>query len=149
MKIKIAGNQELKDKINSSLKNNKFEIVENNEEFILIKTNDTNSSIIGRLGDEIFLVNPEEVYYFESEGNDVLCKSLDRTCYVREKLYQIELLLYEKNYLRISRSHVINTKMISSIKATSNMRFNIKMRDGNVVTVTRSYYYKFKEHFGI
>ena len=149
MKIKIAGNQEIKDKISTSLNNNKFEIVENNEDYILIKTNTSNSSIIGRLGDEMFLVNPLEVYYFESEGNDVLCISKERTCYVREKLYQIELLLYEKDYLRISRSHVINTKKIVSIKATNNMKFNLKMMDGSIISVTRSYYYKFKEYFGI
>ena len=149
MKIKIAGNQEEKEKVRSSLKNNKFEIVNNNEDYIIIKSITSNSSIIGKLGDEMFLVNPIEVLYFESEGNDVLCISKERTYYVREKLYQIELLLYEENHLRISRSHVINTKMIDSIKATNNMKFNIKMVNGDIVTVTRSYYYKFKDYFGI
>lgn len=149
MKIKIAGNQEEKNEVSISLENNKFEIVDSDEDYILIKSSLSSSSIIGKLGDEMFLVNPLEVLYFESDGNDILCVSEDRTCYIREKLYQVELLLHEKNYIRISRSHVINTKMIHSIKATSNMKFNIKMKNGNLVTVTRSYYYKFKEYFGI
>ena len=149
MKIKIAGNQEEKNKVSISLENNKFEIVDSDEDYILIKSSSPNSSIIGKLGDEIFLVDPLKVMYFESDGNDILCISKDRTCYVREKLYQIELLLHEKKFIRISRSHVINTKMIHSIKATSNMKFNIKMENGNLVTVTRSYYHQFKEYFRI
>lgn len=149
MKIKIAGNQEERNNISIALEKNKFEIVDSNEDYILIKSSLPNSSIIGKIGDEIFLIDPLKVLYFESDGNDILCVSTDRTCYVREKLYQIELLLYEKKYIRISRSHVINTEKIHSIKATSNMRFNIKMKNGNLVTVTRSYYYQFKEYFGI
>ena len=52
-------------------------------------------------------------------------------------------------FLRISNSVVIARNKVKSISPTLSMKFILTMQNGKKVDVTRSYYYIFKEYFGI
>lgn len=51
--------------------------------------------------------------------------------------------------MRISNSVVIAKDKVTSISPTFSMKFVLTMANGQKVDVTRSYYYLFKESFGI
>ena len=149
MRIKILGNAETKQKISESIKNQTIEFVEENEEITILVDYKNKRPILGKVGEDIYILNPEQIIYFESDGNDSLCITKDNSFYVKEKLYQLEADLIEENFLRISRFHVVNIKHIKSIKPSQNLKFDLKMSNEKIVTVTRSYFYIFKEYLGL
>ena len=66
-----------------------------------------------------------------------------------DRLYKIFNQLDPEKFLRISNSVVISRRSVVKITPTLSMKFILTMSDGKNVDVTRSYYYIFKENFGI
>ena len=64
-------------------------------------------------------------------------------------LYRLTARLDPEAFLRISHSVVIARSKVVRIAPTLSMKFILTLRDGRTVDVTRSYYYIFKETFGI
>lgn len=149
MKVKILGDSETVKRIKEELLRENVSIVDLDEDFLIIPSKQNKKPIIGKIGEDIFVLRPEQIIYFESEGNDSICITKDNTYYVKEKLYQLEALLNEDKFLRVSRFHIVNMRQIKSIRSSQNMKFDLKMNNGDIVTVTRSYYYIFKEYLGI
>ncbi len=52
-------------------------------------------------------------------------------------------------FLRVSQSTVVNRPAVREITPTLFMHFILTLSDGRRVDVTRTYYYLFKESFGI
>ena len=148
MKIKILGDKNTIDTIKKNIMDNDIEIVLEDEDFI-IQPSKALDNIIGRNVDNIYIIDPKDVIYFEAEGNDTICVTEDTTCYVKEKIYQLEASFYDKGFVQVSRFHVVNSKKIKSIKPQSNMKFRLFMINKKTIEVTRSYYYIFKENLGI
>ena len=117
--------------------------------YVLINTEHNNKSLIGKLGSDFFIIQYSDILYIEADGNDCVCVTKDNKYYIKEKIYQIEGILYEYRFLRVSRSHVINMSMIKSITPTQNMKFKLTMNNDSLVHVTRSYYFIFKDYLGI
>ena len=65
------------------------------------------------------------------------------------RIYQLEKLLPLDKFIRISNSIIIKKNSIRYIKPALNCRFYLTLTNGDVVDVTRTYYYKFKEFYGI
>lgn len=148
MKIKILGDKLTKEDIIKEFKNQSIEFVEDGEDYVISASINKNK-IIGKLGDTLYIIDPDSVIYFESDGNDTLCITDSSSTYIKEKIYQLEAILYDRGFVRISRSHVININKIKSIKPQSNMKFRLEMSNDRFVFVTRSYYYIFKDFIGI
>jgi len=66
-----------------------------------------------------------------------------------DRLYKIVNLLNPEKFLRISNSVVISKDKVKKISTTLSMKFILTMINGKKVDVTRSYYYIFKDSFGI
>ena len=66
-----------------------------------------------------------------------------------ERLYQLLALLDPEEFLRISNSVVIAKSKVARIAPTLSMKFILTLSNGKKVDVTRSYYYIFKEAFGL
>ena len=67
---------------------------------------------------------------------------------IKEKLYEIETILYEKNFIRINKSQVINKYGIKTIIPSFNSRINLVMKNDDILYVTRVYSSRFKEFIG-
>ena len=147
MKVKIIGNDDAKKRIKEEIQN--IEFVSEGEEYMLIPSIENKKPIIGKIGEDIYILKPTDIIYFESDGNDVIAKTSSKEYYVKDKIYQLEGILSEFGFLRISRFHVVNMAMIKSLKPTDNLRFELTMNNKDKVFVTRSYYYIFKEYIGI
>ena len=91
-----------------------------------------------------------EIVSIESFGREVLAYTVSGAVYqVPDRLYRIAAQLDPEAFLRISHSVVIARSQVVRITPTLSMKFILTLRDGRRVDVTRSYYYIFKEAFGI
>ena len=80
---------------------------------------------------------------------DVLYSVQPKSYQLSERLYKVLDMLDPDQFLRISNSVVIARNKVKSISPTLSMKFILTMQNGKKVDVTRSYYYIFKEYFGI
>lgn len=99
-------------------------------------------------GKRVFLP-VSEIVSIESFGHMVTVYTEQGSYQTGERLYQIAGRLDPEQFLRISNSVIIATNRVRRITPTLSMKFILTLSDGRNVDVTRSYYYIFKEAFGI
>lgn len=92
---------------------------------------------------EIPIVN---LYYVEAVDNRVFLYSAKKTYETKQKLYEIESLLEEKQFLRISKSIIVNLMKIKAIKPALNGRFIAILQNGEEVIISRKYVSTLKDH---
>lgn len=90
----------------------------------------------------------DDIVYIEAFGHDMEVHTSERSYRLTERLYKL-LDALGPEFLRISKSVIIAKDKISSIAPTLSMKFVLTMQNGKKVDVTRSYYYIFKDSFGI
>ncbi len=148
MKIRLMVSEEHFSQIASELIAKGFEI-DDSAELILSEKNVYADRIIGKQGDEIFRLKTSEISHIESFAHDVIAHSGGVEYKISERLRRLEEILNPKEFVRISNSVIVSANHIKSIKPTLGQKFVLTMSDGCKVDVTRSYYYIFKEFFGI
>ena len=57
----------------------------------------------------------------------------------RQRLYELEELLREKHFLRVSKSMLLNLMKISSIKPALNSRFIAVLQTGEEIVISRKF----------
>ena len=107
---------------------------------ILVRETGSNTRVVLPVG---------EIISIETRGRGVEAYTLERAYQTGERLYQLLRDLDPERFLRVSNSSVIARDKVRRITPTLSMRFILTMADGRRVDVTRSYYYMFKEAFGI
>jgi len=91
----------------------------------------------------------EDIVYIESFGHAVEVQTPEKRYQATDRLYRIFSLLDPAKFLRISNSVIIAGNKVKRITPTLSSKFILTMINGKTVDVTRSYYYIFKEYFGI
>lgn len=113
-------------------------------------------------GDYILIPKNKKISAYDSEGivflelHDILYIASDKTSiyiYTPNNQYTSILKLYEyleksNNFIRISKSVIINKNKIKDIKPSMNMKFKVLIHK-TWLEVNRSYYYEFKDEMGI
>ena len=66
----------------------------------------------------------------------------------RKRLYEIENML-SRDYMRISKSIIVNLRKIESVEAVFNGMLLLRMKNGSKEYVSRTYLPKMKEYLGI
>lgn len=148
MKLKLMVSDEKYNKIASELMAKGFEI-NDDAELILTERDFYAKHLIGRRGDEIFRLDTDKISYIESFGHDVVAHSGGEEYRINERLRRLEDILDPKRFLRVSNSVIVAVTEIKSVRPALSQKFTLTMSDGSKVDVTRTYYYIFKEHFGI
>ena len=91
----------------------------------------------------------EDIICIESFGHTVEVRCTDGVYQTTDRLYQLMMLLDQKQFIRISNSVIVNRKQIQHISPTFSQKFILTLKDGTRVDVTRSYYNEFKRIIGI
>lgn len=102
-----------------------------------------------RAGGVRALLPVEEIVSIETLGREVVVYARGRCWQTGERLYRLAARLDPDRFLRVSQSTVVNRAAVREITPTLFMRFILTLSDGRRVDVTRTYYYLFKESFGI
>ena len=148
MKIKLMVSDQRYNEIASELIRNNIEI-DDNADLILSESNYCPTHLIGRKGEEIYRLKTSEITHIESFSHDVIAHSGGDEYKLSECLRKLMELLDPKEFIRISNSVIVSANHIKSIKPALSQKFVLTLTDGSRVDVTRSYYYIFREFFGI
>jgi len=107
------------------------------------------------LGEELYLTGSNEFgqknvesrnfNYFVVDGDDVYGVLGSIRLLIRMKLYEIEEILINKNFIRVSKYCLINIGKIDYIRTALNSKLDLQMKNGDHVEVNRSYLKEFKK----
>lgn len=150
MKIKLAVSQERYAEVERLLTQQGI-TVDADGDYVLTENNRYPDRLMVRDGDsgERVVLPVEDIVLIEAFGHSLSVRTLGKSYGVSQRLYKILGMLEPEKFLRISNSVVIAKDKVTSISPTFSMKFVLTMANGQKVDVTRSYYYLFKESFGI
>lgn len=98
---------------------------------------------------EVCLVNSADVLYFESVDNRMFLYTEDQVMEIKQRLYELELILPDKDFIRISKSQIININKIIALKPEINRTILATMCNGEKLYVSRKYVKPFRELLSI
>lgn len=94
-------------------------------------------------------VNALEVLYFESVDDRVFLYTEDSVMEVKQRLYELENILSEKDFIRISKSQIVNINKIIALKPELNRTILATMCNGEQLYISRKYVKEFRALLGI
>ncbi len=150
MKIKLAVSKQRYPEVEAALTQCGLEIDEN-AEFTLRENNRYPDRLLVKdiISEERVFLSVEDIVLIEAFGHTLEVHTMHKRYQVSDRLYKILELLDPDQFLRISNSVIIAKNKVRSISPTFSMKFLLTMENGKKVDVTRSYYYSFKDCFGI
>ena len=80
-----------------------------------------------------------DIYYFESVDGKTFLYTKDQVYETSYRIYELESMLRPKNFLRVSKSMLLNLMKIRSIQPALNGRFAAVLLSGEEVIISRSY----------
>lgn len=105
--------------------------------------------ITGYVEDKIVKLEPKEIFYFESVDNKVFAYTDKGVYEVRRKLYEIEEDFTHMDFLRISKSSIVNVAKIAYLRPVFNGRFEAKLKNDEKIIISRQYIVDLKKKLGI
>lgn len=84
-------------------------------------------------------VNLLEVLYFESVDNRTFLYTRDDVMEVKQRLYELEIILSDKDFIRISKSQIININKVKSLRPEINRTILATMCNGEQLFISRKY----------
>ncbi|MCM3354139.1 DNA-binding response regulator [Bacillus halotolerans] len=91
------------------------------------------------VGESIVIVDTKDIIFAGTEDGHVHVKTFDVSYSVNDTLVVIEKKLPETDFLRVHRSFVVNTEYIKEIQPWFNSTYNLIMKDGSKIPVSRTY----------
>lgn len=85
------------------------------------------------------IVNIEDIYSFETQGNYVKIYASKKSYLYRETLQNIENQVNPRIFLRIHRSLLLNTNYVQKVKYQGNNQFLFTLQNGQSLLSSRSY----------
>lgn len=108
-----------------------------------------NFRLKGKLEDKTFMIPIKDVFYIESvdERTFIYCKT--QVYETDQKLYQLEGNMPKSDFVRISKSCILNIRKLKYVKPLLNGKMEVNLTNGEVQIVNRHYLKDFKQKFGI
>ncbi|MFR7592629.1 MAG: LytTR family DNA-binding domain-containing protein [Longibaculum sp.] len=105
------------------------------------------------------LICKKEKQYYQILLSDILyIESIDEKVFVYthqdiyedfRKLYELEELLQDKGFIRISKSCILNLDYLKSVRALFNGKYEATLMNDEKLIINRSYMAAFKKAFGL
>ena len=96
-------------------------------------------SLTGTKDSRQYEIAVSDIYYFESVDGKTFLYTKDQVYETAYRLYELESLLREKAFLRVSKSMLLNLMKIRAIRPALNGRFLAVLHSGEEVIISRSY----------
>jgi DNA-binding LytR/AlgR family response regulator len=100
-------------------------------------------------GNDIVQVAPKEVFYFEAVDNKVFLYLEKEVYETKLKLYELEERFMGTDFLRVSKSVIMNLSKVKTLSPAFNGRFEATMKNGEKVIVSRQYVPVLKDKLGL
>ncbi|QCJ40822.1 response regulator transcription factor [Bacillus sp. S3] len=108
-----------------------------------------NNGKIAVLADErIILLTLADILYFASSEGKCHIVTLDQAYKVADALVVLEKKINSAKFFRVHRSFIVNLDHVIEIEPWFNSTYNLLMKDGSKVPVSRTYVKELKQRFG-
>ena len=101
--------------------------------------------LTGTADERHYEIAVSDIFYIEAVDNKTFLYTKDRVYETRQKLYELEEMLFGKHFLRVSKSTLLNLMKVSAIKPALNSRFTAVLFSGEQVVITRKYVSELKK----
>ena len=98
---------------------------------------------------KIHRIQASNVYYIEAIENKVFLYCKDKVYESKQKLYELEESLAHSDFLRISKSVILNLSKIQLLSPALNGRFEAGLDNGEKVIISRQYVCDLKKELRI
>ena len=88
---------------------------------------------------KMFFVNSSDILYFDSVDNRTFLYTEDDVMEIKQRLYELEVSLSDKDFVRISKSQIVNINKIRSLKPELNRTILATMSNGEQLYISRKY----------
>jgi len=105
-------------------------------------------SLVGSRAGRQYLLNPSDVYYFESVDGRTFAYTRDQVYELGMRLYELEAMLDER-FFRSSKSQIVNILMIESVRSEMNGRMMATLAGGDRLIVSRGDVKELKRRLGL
>ena len=96
-----------------------------------------------------YFIKPEDIAIVRTEGRDIVCYDKHKHRYVLDKpLYELERIL-DKNFVRISKSSIVNIRQINHVEAGLTGTMELVLKNGITDYISRSFRKVFRERLGL
>lgn len=92
-------------------------------------------------------ISLEAVCYFESVDNKTFLYTEREVFECEHKLYELEELLQNTAFVRVSKNSLLNTALVSGVRAQLNGRLEVALENGERLIVSRHYVPEFRAKF--
>ena len=103
----------------------------------------------GYLDDKLVMLNPKDIYYFDTVDNKVFAYTGNGVYEIHKKLYEIEVEYPHSDFLRIAKSTIVNVAKIAYLKPGFNGRFEATLKNKEKLIISRQYVSELKKMLGI
>lgn len=100
-------------------------------------------------GNDIFRVAPKDVFYFEAVDNKVFLYLEKEVYETKLKLYELEERFVGTDFLRVSKSVIMNLSKVKTLSPAFNGRFEAIMKNGEKIIISRQYVPVLKDKLGL
>lgn len=97
----------------------------------------------------IVMVEPRSVYYFETVDDRVFAYCESKVYEIKRKLYELEQQFENSDFLRISKSVIVNLSRIQRLTPGFSGRLEAMLDNGERVIISRQYVPSLKKKLGI
>ena len=115
----------------------------------LIQALRAEEKLTGYAEDRIVKLQPKDIYYFEAVDNRIFAYTAKEAYEVHKKLFELEQEYEHTDFLRISKSVIVNISKITYVKPIFNGRFEAKLKNEEKIIVSRQYVAALKKKLGI
>ncbi|MBQ1546609.1 MAG: LytTR family transcriptional regulator [Clostridia bacterium] len=95
--------------------------------------------ISGSIDDRQYEISVTDIFYIEAVDNRTFLYTKGKVYESKQKLYELEQILKEKHFLRVSKSTILNLMKVVSIKPAGGGRFAAVLGSGENVIISRKY----------
>ena len=99
--------------------------------------------------EKYYKVSPSEVLYFDSVDNRTFLYTESQVLEIKMRLYELEENLSDKDFVRTSKSQVVNINKIKLLKPEVNRSITAELINGEIVSISRRYTKKIKSLLSI
>ncbi|MDF2612423.1 MAG: transcriptional regulator, LytTR family [Clostridia bacterium] len=109
----------------------------------------TSKKLIGIIDSQMHMINPKDVFYFESVDNKVFIYCEEKVFESRLKLYEIEAEYESWGFFRAAKSTILNIAKIESVSPVFYGRLEALLHNGEKVFISRQYVPVLKKKLGL
>jgi len=108
-----------------------------------------NDMLVAYINSEVYRIDIADIFYIEAVDNKTFLYCENQIYESKHKLYELEEVLGMSDFLRVSKSVIVNLNEIKSLLPALSGRLDAVLRNGEKISISRQYVSELKKNLGI